>query len=259
MLRSRLPSRFAQRTACAALAACFGSFATAQPAGMTPIFGGASVTQSGTRTTITTVNGAGANHSALDWRSFSVPGGTSVWFAQPNAGSTSINRVLGGDPSSIYGTLGSNGRLVLVNPAGITVGAGAVVDTAGFTASTLSMSTADALAGRLRFGGADADGGPLQVDGRVLARRGDVVLVAPQVGTGAGAVVQAQGGDVVLAAGRKVELTGRGLEGIALEVQAPQDRAVNLGTLADAVGTDRAELDERVRVVPRVVAHRDAR
>ena len=41
----------------------------------------------------------------------------------------------------------------------------------------------------------------------------------------------------MLAAGRKVEVTGRGLEGIHLQVQAPTDQAVNLGQLkGDAVG-----------------------
>ncbi|RYY50406.1 MAG: filamentous hemagglutinin N-terminal domain-containing protein, partial [Comamonadaceae bacterium] len=199
---------------------------------MTVRHGSASIQQQGNRTTIVTGNGPGSRHSALDWRSFQVPGGQSVYFAQPDASSTSINRVTGGNPSAILGTLGSNGRLVLVNPAGIAVGAGAVVDTAGFTASTLEMRTGDAVAGRLRFGGTGADGGALDVQGRVLARGGDIVLVAPRVDTGAQALVQAVNGDVVLAAGRQVEITGRGIEGIHLQVKAPRDRAVNLGKLA---------------------------
>ncbi len=165
-----------------------------------------------------------------------MPSGTTTHFAQPGVTSTSINRVIGPDPSAIFGTLSSNGRLVLVNPAGIAVGAGAVVDTAGFTASTLRMSDADAIAGRLRFGDGSA-AGPLRVDGQVLARSGDVVLIGTDVQAGAQAVIQSPGGATVLAAGQKVELTGRGLEGIRFEVQAPGDQAVNLGTLrGDAVG-----------------------
>jgi hypothetical protein len=111
-----------------------------------------------------------------------------------------------------------------------------VVDTAGFTASTLRMSDADAIAGRLRFGDGSA-AGPLRVDGRILASSGDVVLIGTDVQAGAQAVIQSPQGATVLAAGQKVELTGRGLEGIRLEVQAPTDQAVNLGTLqGDAVG-----------------------
>ncbi|RYY48513.1 MAG: filamentous hemagglutinin N-terminal domain-containing protein, partial [Comamonadaceae bacterium] len=213
-----------------ALAAGFsGVPALAQPSGAQAVVGSATLSQQGNRLLVTTTNGAGG-YSSINWQSFSVPGGTSTYFAQPTAASTSINRVVGSDPSLIYGTLGSNGRLVLVNPAGITIGAGAVVDTAGFTASALRMTDADALAGRLRFGEAGL-GGAVSVQGQVLARGGDIVLIGRNVEVGSGAVVQAQGGDVVLAAGQKVEVTGRGLEGIYLELKAPDDQAVNLGVL----------------------------
>jgi filamentous hemagglutinin family protein len=206
----------------------------AQPVGPQVIHGQASFQRSGTNLLVTTQNGAGTSHSAINWQSFSVPGGSVTQFIQPSAASTSINRVLGPDPSAIFGTLSSNGRIVLVNPAGIAVGQGALVDTAGFTASTLRMSDADAIAGRLFFSGDSA--GALQVDGQIIARNGDVVLIAPKVQTGSDAVIQSQGGATVLAAGQKVSITGRGLEGIHLEVQAGNE-AVNLGTLkGDAVG-----------------------
>ncbi|WP_374666190.1 beta strand repeat-containing protein [Ramlibacter sp.] len=220
-----------------AVAAAFSGWlpqAWAQPAGAQAIHGTASLQRSGANLLVTTGNGAGTNHSAINWQSFSVPGGSVTHFAQPNATSTSINRVVGNDPSAIFGTLSSNGRLVLVNPAGIAVGAGAVVDTAGFTASTLKMSDADALAGRLLFG--EGGGGALSVAGQIVARSGDVVLIAPNVQTGAEAVIRSEGGATVLAAGQKVEITGRGLEGIRLEVAAGGE-AVNLGQLkGDAVG-----------------------
>ena len=239
LLRRSLPSQLARRALCTAIALSVGA-TLAQPSGLTVLHGNANVQQAGSTTTITTANGAGTRHSALDWMRFDVPGGQTVFFAQPDALSASINRVTGSDPSTIAGRLGSNGRLVLVNPAGITVGSGAVVDTAGFTASTLRMSRSDAIAGRLRFeasrdGDHDDDDDrrseTLKVEGSVLARNGVVVLIGPRVETGSKAVVEAIGGDVVLAAGRKVELTGRGLEGIRMEVRAPEDRAVNLGTL----------------------------
>jgi len=101
------------------------------------------------------------------------------------------------------------------------------------------MTTQDAIAGRLRFAG-DGIGnatGALTVQGNIIARGGDVVLIAPNVELAQTAVVEAQGGSVVLAAGQSVEVTGRGLEGITLQVQAPTDQAINLGTLnGDAVG-----------------------
>jgi filamentous hemagglutinin family protein len=223
--------------ALAVAAACLGaSSAFGQPTGAQIIQGQAQLQQQGNSLVVTTQNAAGTNRSVINWQSFSVPAGSTTRFDQPSAQSLSINRVVGNDPSAIYGTLSSNGRLVLVNPAGIAVGAGAVVDTAGFTASTLRLSEADALAGRLRFQ-ADGAAAPLTVQGHIVARGGDVVLIAPQVQVGVGAVVESQGGATILAAGQKVEVTGRGLEGITLEIQAPTDKAVNLGVLlGDAVG-----------------------
>jgi filamentous hemagglutinin family protein len=211
--------------------------AQAQPSGAQAIHGQASLSQQGTTLRVTTQNGAGTNHSAINWQSFSVPGGSTTHFQQPTAASLSINRVVGNDPSAIFGTLSSNGRLVLVNPAGIAVGAGAMVDTAGFTASTLRLSEANAIAGRLLFGGDGLASGSLTVEGTIRASGGDVVLIAPNVQVGSQAIVQSPNGATILAAGQKVELTGRGLEGIRLELQAPSDQALNLGTLqGDAVG-----------------------
>ncbi len=199
----------------------------------------------GTQLTVTTTNGQGVNHSAINWQSFSIGAGNATRVQQPNAASLSINRVVSNAPSQIFGTLSSNGKLVLVNQSGITVGAGAVVDTAGFTASVLGMSDADAAAGRIRF---NADGlgqanGALRVEGNIIARGGDVVLIAPDIHVAKTAVVEAENGTAILAAGQRVEVTGRGLEGIVLQVQAPTDRAVNLGTLkGDAVGIFAAQL-----------------
>ncbi len=212
----------------------------ANPTGAMVIHGQATVSNPQPNTLlVTTQNGAGTNHSAINWQSFSIPVGNSARFVQPNSGSTSINRVVTNTPSVLLGNLSSNGTLVLVNQSGIAVGAGAVVDTAGFTASTVGMSELDAIAGRLRFGGMGiADSlSPLSVQGNVVARGGDVVLIAPSMELAKTALVESKGGAVILAAGQRVAVTGRGLESISLEVQAPTDSVVNLGTLrGDAVG-----------------------
>ena len=209
----------------------------ANPAGGTAIVGQASMVNQGNKLTVTTQNGALGNYSAINWQSFSIPAGSTTYFQQPNANSTSINRVVTNNPSQIFGTLGSNGNLVLVNQSGITVGAGAVLDSAGFTASSLRMSDADAMSGRLRFGDGTGSGAGVSVQGSILARSGDVVLIGSQLDSGKDALIQAPNGSTILAAGRQIEITGRGLEGISLQVQAPTDTAINLGTLqGDAVG-----------------------
>ena len=211
--------------------------AVANPTGGVAVVGQATMATSGTQLLVTTQNGVGTSHSAINWQSFSVPQGSTTFFQQPNASSTSINRVVTNTPSQLFGTLGSNGNLILVNQAGITVGAGAVVDTAGFTASSLQMSDADALAGRLRFGGGSGSGGAVVIGGAVMARSGDVVLIGSSVDTGKDALIQAPSGATILVAGSAVSISSRGLEGIHFDVQAGANNAVNLGTLkGDAVG-----------------------
>jgi filamentous hemagglutinin family protein len=211
--------------------------ATSNPVGGVAVVGQASMATHGNQLTVTTQNGVGLNHSAINWQSFSIPAGNTTFFQQPNAASTVINRVVTHTPSQLFGTLGSNGNLVLVNQAGIAVGAGAVVDTAGFTASALRMTDADALNGRLRFGDASASSAGVSVAGNILARSGDVTLIGSQVDTTKDALIQAPNGATILAAGQSVSISGRGLEGIQLEVQAPSDSALNLGTLqGGAVG-----------------------
>lgn len=211
--------------------------AQTNPTGGVAVQGQAAFATTGNHLQVTTQNGAGLNHSAINWQSFSIPAGSSTWFQQPSASSTSINRVVTSTPSLIFGSLGSNGNLVLVNQSGITVGAGAVVDTAGFTASALRMGDADALSGRLRFGAVGEAGGAVSVNSTVLARSGDVVLLGSRVDSSSQALLQAPNGSTILAAGQQIEITGRGLEGIVMQVQAPSDSAVNLGTLSgNAVG-----------------------
>ncbi|MES2785246.1 MAG: filamentous hemagglutinin N-terminal domain-containing protein, partial [Pseudomonadota bacterium] len=204
--------------------------------GMEVLQGQATLIQRGASQIVRTQNGLGTHQSVINWATLGVDPGTYLRFDQPSTGSTSINRVLGNNPSQIFGTLSSNGKLVLVNPSGIAVGAGAVVDTSGFTASTLRLTQADALSGRMLFGGDGLGAGALSINGQIIARTGDVVLIAPQVTLGPQALLQAPSGGAILLAGQKALLTGRGLEGIVFEVQAGNE-AVNLGTLqGDAVG-----------------------
>jgi filamentous hemagglutinin family protein len=243
---ARLHGRLQPAALALALATAFGALpsgARAQtlPTGGVAVHGQAVITQpAANQLRVVTQNGAGTSHSSINWQSFSISAGSTAAIVQPSAASLSINRVVTNTPSAIFGNLTSNGRVVLVNQSGIAVGAGAVIDTAGFTASALRMTDADALAGRLRFGepGASMGGAAgLTVGGRITARDGDIVLVAPNIELGTSALLQAPNGSTILAAGQQVEITGRGLEGITMLVQAPADQARNLGRLeGSAVG-----------------------
>ena len=63
-----------------------------------------------------------------------------------------LNRVTGGlGPTQILGALDANGRVFVVNRDGIIFGAGAVITTAGFLATTHDIRNEDFMAGRFNF------------------------------------------------------------------------------------------------------------
>jgi filamentous hemagglutinin family protein len=136
----------------------------------------------------------------INWQTFSIAAGESTRFAVPAGGST-LNRVVTGSPSSIYGSLSSNGRIILVNPNGIVVGPSGQIDTAGLVLSTSNVSDAQYLAGGdLRFSGSSS--ASIVNQGRITTSGGDVFLVARTVDNQGS--ISAPGGTVGLAGGTEV-------------------------------------------------------
>ena len=207
------------------------TLAWANPQGQQVVRGSASFQANGNTLTVTNTPGA-----AINWQSFSIKANETTHFQQANSASSVLNRVVANNPSELLGNLTSNGKVVLINPFGITVGRGAAVDTAGFTASTLNITDADWANGKLRFKG-NALSGDVKVDGVIRSPNGDVMLFAPNVSVGSEALIKADNGNVIIGAGQKVEVTGRGLEGIRFEIQSADNKAVNLGRIeGNAVG-----------------------
>ena len=65
-----------------------------------------------TTVNLTTVTQQSAR-SVIDWRGFNVSTNEAVNFIQPATSSVTLNRVGGGDPSSILGRITANGRIFL--------------------------------------------------------------------------------------------------------------------------------------------------
>ena len=102
------------------------------PHGAVVVSGNATVSQTGPRTLQIVQHGG---PTVIQWRSFSIGTGELVRFLQPGQASLAVNRVAGGNASVILGQLLANGRIVLINPAGITVGAGGLIRVAGLVAN----------------------------------------------------------------------------------------------------------------------------
>ncbi|MCG8650855.1 MAG: filamentous hemagglutinin N-terminal domain-containing protein, partial [Pirellulales bacterium] len=108
-----------------------GSYAQAEVTGGTVVAGQATIAQDGSTLNVNTMS----DRTIINWQGFSIGAGETANFLQPGANSAVLNRVTTpNNPSAIFGTLNSNGNVILVNPSGIVVGAGGVINTNGFTA-----------------------------------------------------------------------------------------------------------------------------
>ena len=118
----------------------------AGPDGPTVVGGAATVTGAGTSSVLVKQT---TDRAIINWNTFNIGTGESTTFQQINTSSVALNRVTGGlGPSEILGTLTANGRIFLINRDGVLFGPGAVVNTAGFLATTNDIKNSDFMAGR---------------------------------------------------------------------------------------------------------------
>ena len=115
-------------------------------------------------------------HTILNWQSFSIGTDSSVYFQQQDATSMVLNRVTGNDPSHIFGSLGSNGHIWLINPYGVLFSEHARIDAAGLVASTLDISNIDFLAKKHHFNSTGATG-EVKNQGEIRTSLGGACLV----------------------------------------------------------------------------------
>jgi len=235
------PKRFRFKPICASLLLVFTVQTTqANPIGAAIVNGQASFATSGNTLTITNTP-----NTIINWQGFSIGANEITRFAQQSASSAVLNRVIANNPSSILGSLQSNGRVFLVNPSGIVFGANATVNVAGMVASTLNLSNADFLAGRYKFssplplagegaGERVVNNGNITAHGDGLAG-GQIYLIAPDVeNTG---IINAPNGEILLAAGHSVELVNSNDPNLRVNITAPAGDATNVGQLVAEAGS----------------------
>lgn len=192
----------------------YNSYAFANPQGGQVVSGSATIT---TSPNVVLVNQS-TNSSVINWQSFSVNAGEITQFNVPTSSSMTLNRVIGQQASQIFGSLKSNGRVILVNGAGIHFGPNSTVDVAGIMASTLNISNENFNAGKYIF---NKDGTHLSSvvnDGVIsTADGGFVALIAPVIVNNG--TINARLGDVILASGKKVtmDFSGDGLINFAVD------------------------------------------
>ncbi len=216
--------------------------AFANPQGGQVVGGNAQIQGQGTANVTVTQT---TDRAIINWHTFDIGSGERVQFVQPGASSIALNRVTGGlGPSVIAGSLTANGRVFLVNPDGILFGAGAVVDTAGFLATTHDIKNDDFMAGRFDFSiSGRADASIVNLGTITASNAGFAALVAPGV-RNAG-TISARLGTVALASGNAFSLDFYGDRLITLAVNdqiAAQVRDVATGERLDALVKNQGRL-----------------
>ncbi|HZT62811.1 MAG TPA: filamentous hemagglutinin N-terminal domain-containing protein, partial [Burkholderiales bacterium] len=236
MSNARLEHRdgFRPKLIALSVAACFSVSAansSANPTGGTVASGSATFASSGSMLTITNT----AN-TIINWQNFSIGVNEITRFLQSSGSSAVLNRVTGANgviPQSVIdGVLSSNGRVFLLNSSGIVIGAGARIDVAGFVASSLNLSNKDFLAGTLRFtetAGAGKVSNAGVIDTTSAGPGGRVFLVGPDVENSG--VIRTPQGQIVLAAGKSVELVSENSPFVTVNITADSEQALNVGQL----------------------------
>ena len=208
---------------------CFGTTSYALPTGGVVAAGAAGIASTASTTTIT----QSTQNAAINWQSFGIAAGQTVQFLQPNSSAVALNRVLGANPSAIFGNLSANGQVFLVNPNGILFGSGASVNVGGLVASTLNITDANFMNGKYTF--SNPGSGTVVNQGAIHADGGYVALLGSNVnnlGT-----ISARMGTVALAAGSGVTLDLAGDKLLNVKVdQGAVNALVENGGLIQADG-----------------------
>lgn len=181
--------------------------AHANPTGGNVVAGGATINDRGNGTL--DINQS-TGKAIINWKDFSIGANETVNFRQPGSNSVTLNRVVGNDPSAIFGRLNANGTVMLVNPNGVLFGKGARIDVGGLVATTANISDKDFLAGKYKFDKPSSKANAMIVNEGTISIKdsGLAVLVAPAVRNSG--VIEAKLGRVALAGAKTVTVDFHG-------------------------------------------------
>lgn len=235
--------------------------AAAGPEGGTVVQGTATIAEgTGTLTEITQTS----TRAVIDWRGFSLATNETVVFKQPTAASVTLNRVTTGSGSVISGAVTANGRVFLLDPRGVLVTQGAVLDVNSLVLTTAAIDNAAFMAGDYSFTGADTQPSAGIINqGTILADpTGFVALVGTSVDNQG--TITAQLGTVALGAapGFTLDFAGDGL--IAFDVTGalsssslsalPAALVANSGTIQAHGGTVRMSVAQATRLLNNAIS-----
>ncbi len=134
-----------------------------------------------------------SQQAIVNWQSFGIAANEAVRLYQPNQG-VALFRVVGSDPSQIFGSLSATGSLFLTNPNGVLFAPGSQVNVGNLLATTMQISDQDFLAKHYQFSG-DSNASVINQgvirteDGGYIALLGSAVENSGTLQTNSGSVV----------------------------------------------------------------------
>jgi filamentous hemagglutinin family protein len=151
----------------------------ALPQDGTVVGGNSTITQP--NSTTMQINQA-TDKSIINWQGYSIAANEKVQYFQPSSSSISLNRVIGADPSYIYGQLTANGQVWVINPNGLLIGNGANINVSGFLGSTLNIGSEDFMNGKYNFKAVSGQLSAISNLGNITAADGGyAVLISPSI------------------------------------------------------------------------------
>ncbi|MEY3881348.1 MAG: Heme/hemopexin-binding protein precursor, partial [Pseudomonadota bacterium] len=140
-----------------------------------------------------------SDKAIVNWQSFDIGSGAQVIINQPSSSSIQLDRVIGDNLSQIFGSLSSNGHVVLINPNGIVFGQDGSVNASSFTASTLNISDNDFMSGHYKYS-ANGENGSVVNHGTIQTTSGGYVALLGATVSNDGKIVTPQGTTYLAAA-----------------------------------------------------------
>ncbi|WP_233775025.1 two-partner secretion domain-containing protein, partial [Haemophilus influenzae] len=167
----------------------------------------------------------------INWKQFNIDQNEMVQFLQESNNSAVFNRVTSDQISQLKGILDSNGQVFLINPNGITIGKDAIINTNGFTASTLDISNENIKARNFTLEQTkDKALAEIVNHGLItVGKDGSVNLIGGKVKNEG--VISVNGGSISLLAGQKITISDIANPTITYSIAAPKNEAVNLGNI----------------------------
>ncbi|MCK8944934.1 filamentous hemagglutinin N-terminal domain-containing protein [Haemophilus influenzae] len=194
--------------------------------GMSVVHGTATMQVDGNKTTI-----RNSVNAIINWKQFNIDQNEMVQFLQESNNSAVFNRVTSDQISQLKGILDSNGQVFLINPNGITIGKDAIINTNGFTASTLDISNENIKAHNFTLEQTkDKALAEIVNHGLItVGKDGSVNLIGGKVKNEG--VISVNGGSISLLAGQKITISDIINPTITYSIAAPENEAINLGDI----------------------------